>query len=416
MSSLVAIAGDDNVIVDALIDSYVIEERNGVPVAVRNVEKIFYNAQRYDDKAVGIIGYGGSVSIDKVSAPGAKPVYRQWIDNDVFYKDSRICFVELPVKQGKTVKVEFHRTFKKPEQFCKITMASLYYVRNYTVEVTVPAMLVSRIKVSPYNLASNVDLTSETDDKGTKTYRVSISDFRPLKNEELAPALSVAAPALLVTGILDGLDGVYDFLKGYVPDKPIAISVKKMAEEITTGIYNDIDKAEAIASWVRQNIRYVAIEHGEWAYRPDDAENTLAKRYGDCKCSANLIKAMLCSVGIDGRFCWIGTAHTVPHDWKKLTLETDFFGELRGVLVLLTLLRGAWSDPDVEVQRLAAALVSDGVFRFPFHRPFGVENGVAVIVIHGSLRPAEIKVKSEACPSVAHNVLHKARILFEFVW
>ena len=318
MSSLVAIAGDDNVIVDALIDSYVIEERNGVPVAVRNVEKIFYNAQRYDDKAVSIIGYGGSISIDKVSAPGAKPVYRQWIDSDVFYKDSRICFVELPVKQGKTVKVEFHRTFKKPEQFCKITMASLYYVRNYTVEVSVPAMLVSRIKVSPYNLASNVALTYETDDKGTKTYRVSISDFRPLKNEDLAPALSVAAPALLVTGILDGLDGVYDFLKGYVPDKPIDISVKEMAEEITTGIYNDIDKAEAIASWVRQNIRYVAIEHGEWAYRPDNAENTLAKRYGDCKCSANLIKAMLCSVGIDGRFCWIGTAHTVPHDWKEV--------------------------------------------------------------------------------------------------
>mgnify|MGYP002508109436 CR=1 FL=1 len=65
------------------------------------------------------------------------------------------------------------------------------------------------------------------------------------------------------------------------------------------------EMADTITAWVRQNIRYVAVEHGEYAYRPASPESVLSDKYGDCKGMAALIKDMLCHSGIDGRMVWI---------------------------------------------------------------------------------------------------------------
>lgn len=313
-----AAAPDDNVVIESLTDTYTVIERDGKPYEVKNTEKSVYTALNYDDAAGAVAAYGRSITIEKASAPGSKPIYRQWIDDDDFYSDSRVCLLPLELKAGKKTNVEFRRTFTQPEQFCKIMLTSPHPVRDYTVVIDVPAALASRIKVTPYRLPDGVTLKSEPGEKGGVTYSVNIRDMKPSRHEKYAPASPVIAPALLVTGVLDGVDGLYRFLKSHVPDDPTDGPVAAMAAEVTAGLDNDLDKANAIASWVRQNIRYVAIEHGEWVYRPDDAASCLAKRYGDCKCSANLIKTMLRSVGIDGRFCWIGTASSVPHDWNEV--------------------------------------------------------------------------------------------------
>ena len=69
---------------------------------------------------------------------------------------------------------------------------------------------------------------------------------------------------------------------------------------------------------MRRNIRYLAIEHGEYAFRPEGAPNVLKNRAGDCKGSANLIKALLKSNGLDGRLVWTGTNGDVPFEWDKV--------------------------------------------------------------------------------------------------
>lgn len=58
---------------------------------------------------------------------------------------------------------------------------------------------------------------------------------------------------------------------------------------------------------MHNTVRYVAVENGELAHRPDMASEVLRKAYGDCKGSATLIKEMLCSLGIDARHVWLGT-------------------------------------------------------------------------------------------------------------
>jgi len=62
-----------------------------------------------------------------------------------------------------------------------------------------------------------------------------------------------------------------------------------------------------IFSWVQNNIRYIAFEYGLAGWIPDNAQNVLQKKYGDCKGMSNLLKIMLQSAGFDARLVWVGT-------------------------------------------------------------------------------------------------------------
>jgi hypothetical protein len=61
-------------------------------------------------------------------------------------------------------------------------------------------------------------------------------------------------------------------------------------------------------------VRYVAIEIGIGGNQPHFAGDIYKHRYGDCKDKANLMAAMLQSVGIDSRFVLIHTVHGVVNE------------------------------------------------------------------------------------------------------
>ena len=50
--------------------------------------------------------YNDYITIDKAS--GAKANYRHWISNDLFYVDSKVCYMDLPIKKkGGTIGSSF---------------------------------------------------------------------------------------------------------------------------------------------------------------------------------------------------------------------------------------------------------------------------------------------------------------------
>ena len=58
---------------------------------------------------------------------------------------------------------------------------------------------------------------------------------------------------------------------------------------------------------MQQNIRYVAFEAGEAAYRPDTPAEVMRKRYGDCKGMSLLLATLLNRAGIEARIAAVGT-------------------------------------------------------------------------------------------------------------
>ena len=315
LTALIAYADDNVVALEECIE-YTLQEENGKISAVKKNSETIYTALRADDAVIAFEMFGDHVSIDKASAPGVKPYYRSWEPEDLFHTGSRICIMNVPLSAGKQAKVSFASTIKWPEQFCGVYLCSPYFTKMSTVKVVVPKSLASRYGVSPYNLPDNMRLESSTGKNGETVYTVFAEERKPIKSEPHAPSLAIDAPQLIITGHFPDTEAIYTYMKGFADAvAQSSAEVEALAARITDGCASSLAKIDSVAAWVRRNIRYVAIENGEYALRPSSPAEVLERRYGDCKGSANLIKALLRHCGIDARLVWTGTVGDVTTDW-----------------------------------------------------------------------------------------------------
>ena len=75
-------------------------------------------------------------------------------------------------------------------------------------------------------------------------------------------------------------------------------AIRREVEALTANRPKLLDKIRAIASYVQQNVRYVAIEIGIGGYQPHPAGQIFAKQYGDCKDKTTLLSSMLSVIGV----------------------------------------------------------------------------------------------------------------------
>lgn len=79
---------------------------------------------------------------------------------------------------------------------------------------------------------------------------------------------------------------------------PPADSIVRLASFLCEGLADPTEKLKSIVEYVRDEIRYVAVEFGEGRFQPRDALATCVNRYGDCKDKAALVRALLDAAGI----------------------------------------------------------------------------------------------------------------------
>lgn len=313
---------ENNVIITKLEAIYTIEaDGSAAATRVRAEEKRTYTATRADATDVWAAFYDESISIDRAKAPGATPIYRAWEDDDLFHSGARVCVLPLKIRAGKTIEAVVKRTYKDPMQFTKIIIAPNVPVREGRWTIEIPPALASQMSVTALRLPATAHLDSTVTDKGGKTYTLTATDIPAFTNEKYIPSPLAVAPVLAVSGMAGNWHDLYRYLHSLVDPKiNEAPAAADLARQLTADIPDTEIKAkiDTIARWVRRNIRYVAIENGKYAFSPDRPDDVLAKRYGDCKGSACLIRAMLRAVGIDGRMVWIGTRDDVIGDWDAM--------------------------------------------------------------------------------------------------
>ncbi len=98
----------------------------------------------------------------------------------------------------------------------------------------------------------------------------------------------------------------YQSLTDQIDDADLT-EVFKIAEDLSSNLNTEQEKAKAIFNWVQSNITYVAFEDGLGGFIPRGASSVCTKRYGDCKDMANLLYVMLNHIGIEAYHTWIGT-------------------------------------------------------------------------------------------------------------
>jgi transglutaminase-like putative cysteine protease len=150
----------------------------------------------------------------------------------------------------------------------------------------------------------------------TGQWRWSIGDVRAIRVEQAMPpwqgiagsmVIAIVPPAGQDPGIQSWRDlGVWQLglARGRREPSP---EIKQKVAELTASSSSSIEKMRALAAFVQNDVRYVAIELGIGGFQPHPASEVFNHRYGDCKDKVTLLSTMLKEIGVDSYYVIINT-------------------------------------------------------------------------------------------------------------
>ena len=139
-----------------------------------------------------------------------------------------------------------------------------------------------------------------------------VTDVKGVRAEEDMPPMKGVLAEMVVSFFPPGGPGekgfanwqqmgswYYGLTSGRLAPSP---ELKQKVAELTNGLPSTLDKMRALARFVQQEIRYVAIELGIGGFQPHPAADVFGHRYGDCKDKATLLMAMLHEIGVESYY------------------------------------------------------------------------------------------------------------------
>lgn len=326
---------DDNVIITKSIESYEfkIEKDSVVIYETEQTEFLATKTREYVPYSKHFDSYS-KIERATVSGAYAKPVYRHSVSDEIFYSDDKICYFTLPFdKKDKSLTVNFRKKYFDPHYFGIVSFVDSYFIKSKTVTITVPEWM--NIDIVEKNLGGNIEKNIQQDSKTKSTlYTYTITNQKAIKSESntqpfgyIYPHILIRPKSAIVKGetvrYLDTMDDLYDYYQK-VMDMVVTEDdvIKNKALEITANAKTDLDKINALYQWVQENIRYFAFEDGLAGIKPDNPQDVLRKKFGDCKGKSNLLKEMLVANGFDARVTWMGTKHRV-FDYSTPSMYVD---------------------------------------------------------------------------------------------
>jgi hypothetical protein len=94
-----------------------------------------------------------------------------------------------------------------------------------------------------------------------------------------------------------------------------------------------------LSAWLHQNVRYTGLEFGEAAIIPAPPDETLGRRYGDCKDLSLLLVGLLRAAGIEAHVALLRT------QWFEVSQELPGLGEFDHAIVRVDGKEPIWVDP-----------------------------------------------------------------------
>jgi hypothetical protein len=163
------------------------------------------------------------------------------------------------------------------------------------------------------------------------TYTWELQNLPYIQDEPASPPLTSLIPRLAVSYFpptesrasvrtFDSWISVSQWLSELnEPQMKFSEAISAKARELTVNSKTELERIRAIAQYLR-TVTYVSIQTGlgrGGGYRPHSAIEVFSKSYGDCKDKANLMRAMLKTVGISAYpvLIFAGDASYVREEW-----------------------------------------------------------------------------------------------------
>ena len=144
-----------------------------------------------------------------------------------------------------------------------------------------------------------------------------MNDVKGIRKEEEMPPIEGVAGQMIVsffppggasrngfTGWLEMGNWYSNLTNGRRDASP---EITQQVAALTASARTPLDKMKALAQFVQNDIRYVAVELGIGGWQPHAASEVFVHRYGDCKDKATLLSSMLSQVGIESFYVVINS-------------------------------------------------------------------------------------------------------------
>lgn len=243
---------------------------------------------------------------------------RSVTDDGIFFDDSRVQFYPIRFSQkGAMSRITVKKTYTDGKYLTRLFFNDYYPIKEQVIEFKVPDWL--NVEFKKMNFEGSKIEIQEKKKGGYTNYVFIMKDIPAYKSEYKRIGRAYTDPHIIIQiksfeakgAELKGFDKVDDVyawnnrlyqMAGNEKDK-----LQSQLSKIIQGKNSDLEKIKSIYYWVQDNIRYIAYEDGYSGYIPANAQDVLAKKYGDCKGMANLMTELLKLAGYDARFSWIGT-------------------------------------------------------------------------------------------------------------
>lgn len=279
-----------------------------------------FSSKEYSQSAGRFINVKNTTSIEHYESGGI-------FHNDFFVNPMRVFSANTGVFQ-----IDYTKLFNDYKFLATIHFSGGTPTLNERIEILVPSWL--EVEFLEQNFELFDIQKSQTQEKEGIRYIYSWNNIPKFEIEDFSPSSRHYLPHIIMVykKITDKGDhqvlmpntkelyGWYSSLVGEIGDKPDQI-------EPLVSQFKDLPKGneqlDAVHSWIRDNIRYIAFESGIAGFKPESCQNVYENRYGDCKGMANLCKNTLIALGYDARLAWIGTRREIPYGSDIPSLTAD---------------------------------------------------------------------------------------------
>jgi hypothetical protein len=217
----------------------------------------------------------------------------------VFFSDQRARLFTLPaVEDGSIIEYRY-----------RIQVRDRAFWHSWVFQEDEPVLLsrFTLVKPAEWNLVSRsygipVEPAITSAPAGFKSRHVwELRNIPPLHAETaMPPGHEITARiALAPVGFVSWMDVSAWYNEITAPRLKGGPLVRLLADSLTRHTKDPSEQLRALFEWVRDEIRYVAVEIGIGGFQPHFAEDIAAKRYGDCKDMVSLLCALAREVDIE---------------------------------------------------------------------------------------------------------------------
>lgn len=224
------------------------------------------------------------------------------------YFDVRARVVRTPpVEPGDIVSVEY-----TVAQVAWRNMFDDYFGDLWFVEDRVPRRLVRYVLLRPQSSPLAIEVapaagwTRDVVD-GVQRLTFEERDVRAVRSEPAAPGPSEALRYLSVSTYANW-DSLANWYWQLIEDQLVSSpEIIETARRVTADATTTDEIVDAVHEYVVRNTRYVGLEFGIHGFKPYRTSDIFARRFGDCKDTASLMKVMLAAVGVESHLVLIRT-------------------------------------------------------------------------------------------------------------